>query len=79
MHSPKRCIPGKLVTFVGEVNQLTFRTHRVFDFIVRKINVSMAFSGNSNVVGVLDIYGFEIFDHNSFEQVRFFASAMLLL
>jgi len=41
---------------------------RLFDFIVNKINVSMAYSGNCNVVGVLDIYGFEIFEHNSFEQ-----------
>jgi len=41
---------------------------RVFDFIVNKINDAMAYGGNANVIGVLDIYGFEIFDHNSFEQ-----------
>jgi len=41
---------------------------RVFDWIVAKVNAAMAFSGNCNVVGVLDIYGFEIFEHNSFEQ-----------
>jgi myosin I len=41
---------------------------RVFDFIVARINQSMAASGNYNVIGVLDIYGFEIFERNSFEQ-----------
>lgn len=40
----------------------------MFDWIVAKVNAAMAFSGNCNVVGVLDIYGFEIFEHNSFEQ-----------
>ncbi|MDP2437853.1 MAG: hypothetical protein Q8P67_19090, partial [archaeon] len=41
---------------------------RVFDFIVAKINASLSASGSMNVIGVLDIYGFEIFDTNSFEQ-----------
>eukprot|EP00026_Physarum_polycephalum_P004896 Phypoly_transcript_04920.p1 GENE.Phypoly_transcript_04920~~Phypoly_transcript_04920.p1 ORF type:complete len:608 (+),score=132.20 Phypoly_transcript_04920:90-1826(+) len=41
---------------------------RIFDFLVNKVNESMAFSGNSRVIGVLDIYGFEVFDNNSFEQ-----------
>jgi len=42
---------------------------RIFDFIVERVNQSMAHSGSDcNVIGVLDIYGFEIFDKNSFEQ-----------
>jgi len=41
---------------------------RIFDLIVERLNVSMSHSGECSVVGVLDIYGFEIFDNNSFEQ-----------
>jgi len=41
---------------------------RVFDYIVSKVNASMANKGNYKVIGVLDIYGFEIFENNSFEQ-----------
>ena len=57
---------------------------RLFDWIVRKVNVCMAgdinTEGNSSsgsqgdacVVGILDIFGFEIFEHNSFEQLWVF-------
>jgi myosin-1 len=41
---------------------------KLFDFIVDRINTAMANPANCLVVGVLDIYGFEIFDNNSFEQ-----------
>lgn len=48
---------------------------RLFGWIVEKINAAIAVdSGNyaknykSSLIGVLDIYGFEIFDNNSFEQ-----------
>ncbi|GAM23577.1 hypothetical protein SAMD00019534_067520 [Acytostelium subglobosum LB1] len=41
---------------------------RVFDFIVARINTAMQFHGQSKVIGVLDIYGFEVFERNSFEQ-----------
>eukprot|EP01100_Stratorugosa_tubuloviscum_P012322 TRINITY_DN580_c0_g1_i1.p1 TRINITY_DN580_c0_g1~~TRINITY_DN580_c0_g1_i1.p1 ORF type:complete len:824 (+),score=434.13 TRINITY_DN580_c0_g1_i1:48-2474(+) len=41
---------------------------RIFDYIVNKINEAMALGGNNKVIGVLDIYGFEVFERNSFEQ-----------
>lgn len=41
---------------------------RIFDVLVERVNQSMSHSGNCSVVGVLDIYGFEIFEKNSFEQ-----------
>ncbi|KAM6201370.1 unconventional myosin-Vc [Rhynchocyon petersi] len=41
----------------------------LFDFIVEKINQALQFSGKQHTfIGVLDIYGFETFDVNSFEQ-----------
>ncbi|CAA2963472.1 myosin-17-like [Olea europaea subsp. europaea] len=42
---------------------------RLFDWIVDKINISIGQDPNSKtIIGVLDIYGFESFKHNSFEQ-----------
>ncbi|MBN3291319.1 MYO1D protein, partial [Polypterus senegalus] len=48
---------------------------RLFCWIVRRINhvievkdYDPALHGKNTVIGVLDIYGFEIFDNNSFEQ-----------
>ncbi|KAK4874738.1 hypothetical protein RN001_014098 [Aquatica leii] len=47
---------------------------RLFSWIVEKINSAVAVdttskrSYKSSLIGVLDIYGFEIFDNNSFEQ-----------
>ncbi|GJT52189.1 myosin-17-like protein [Tanacetum coccineum] len=42
---------------------------RLFDWIVEKINNSIGQDPNSkSLIGVLDIYGFESFKHNSFEQ-----------
>ncbi|KAL7980036.1 hypothetical protein Chor_001304, partial [Crotalus horridus] len=41
----------------------------LFDFIVEQINKALQFSGKQHTfIGVLDIYGFETFDLNSFEQ-----------
>ncbi|PIN26506.1 Myosin class V heavy chain [Handroanthus impetiginosus] len=42
---------------------------RLFDWIVEKINNSIGQDPSSKaIIGVLDIYGFESFKHNSFEQ-----------
>ncbi|XP_076272228.1 unconventional myosin ID isoform X2 [Rhynchophorus ferrugineus] len=48
---------------------------RLFNWIVQKINAAIAVDASnfqknykSSLIGVLDIYGFEIFDNNSFEQ-----------
>ncbi|GKV00049.1 hypothetical protein SLEP1_g12804 [Rubroshorea leprosula] len=42
---------------------------RLFDWLVDKINKSVGQDPSSRVqIGVLDIYGFECFKHNSFEQ-----------
>ncbi|XP_061450931.1 unconventional myosin-Vc isoform X2 [Rhineura floridana] len=41
----------------------------LFDFIVERINKALQFSGKQHTfIGVLDIYGFETFEMNSFEQ-----------
>lgn len=47
---------------------------RLFSWIVERINSEIAVDSrsqkmySSSLIGVLDIYGFEIFDNNSFEQ-----------
>lgn len=43
---------------------------RTFQWIVSKINEKLATKspGKKLLIGVLDIYGFEVFDNNSFEQ-----------
>ncbi|KAK6199402.1 myosin-5 isoform [Scheffersomyces amazonensis] len=44
--------------------------NNLFEWIVERVNVSLKGSQASNKsIGILDIYGFEIFDHNSFEQI----------
>jgi myosin heavy subunit len=42
---------------------------RIFDWIVESINKNMFDSTSEYSIGVLDIYGFEIFKFNSFEQL----------
>ena len=42
----------------------------LFDWIVERVNASLKARGAvTNSVGILDIYGFEIFEKNSFEQL----------
>ncbi len=42
----------------------------LFDWIVNRTNVSLRSQGVvKNTIGILDIYGFEIFEKNSFEQL----------
>lgn len=44
--------------------------NRLFDFVVAKVNAAMQESGGAVTnLGILDIYGFEIFQHNVFEQL----------
>uniref|UniRef100_A0A668ASF7 Myosin Ic, paralog a n=1 Tax=Myripristis murdjan TaxID=586833 RepID=A0A668ASF7_9TELE len=43
---------------------------RTFTWLVEKINQSLVYNSSkgSSVIGLLDIYGFEVLQHNSFEQ-----------
>lgn len=44
----------------------------LFDWLVQRINQSLSKDlkvGETKVIGILDIFGFEIFEHNSFEQL----------
>jgi myosin heavy subunit len=43
--------------------------HRLFLWLIKKINDTMAQPRRAFFIGVLDIAGFEIFKHNSFEQL----------
>ncbi|KIY73607.1 myosin class I heavy chain [Cylindrobasidium torrendii FP15055 ss-10] len=44
--------------------------NNLFEWIVSRVNISMKpRQAKSHVVGILDIYGFEIFEDNSFEQL----------
>ncbi|KAM7188732.1 myosin-1 [Naviculisporaceae sp. PSN 640] len=44
--------------------------NNLFDWIVERINQSLkARQATTNTIGILDIYGFEIFEKNSFEQL----------
>jgi len=43
---------------------------RMFNYLVAKINVALGFqNAKYEMLGILDIYGFEIFDNNGFEQL----------
>lgn len=41
---------------------------RLFDYLVKRVNLAMETSTEGHNLGILDIYGFEIFDRNGFEQ-----------
>lgn len=44
---------------------------KMFDWLVQRVNAAMigSISDSTTVIGVLDIFGFEIFEKNSFEQL----------
>ncbi|EFA81458.1 myosin ID heavy chain [Heterostelium album PN500] len=44
---------------------------RLFDWIVGRVNIALGYKHNSSslMIGILDIYGFEIFEKNGFEQM----------
>ena len=43
---------------------------KMFDWLVRRVNISLEGAGKrGHFIGILDIFGFEIFDKNSFEQL----------
>ena len=42
---------------------------RMFDWLVERVNKSMGGQKQALYIGILDIFGFEIFKHNSFEQL----------
>jgi myosin heavy subunit len=42
--------------------------NRMFNQLVRRVNQTIEFAHPVHTIGVLDIFGFEIFDHNAFEQ-----------
>ncbi|KAF4531632.1 hypothetical protein B566_EDAN006563 [Ephemera danica] len=41
---------------------------RLFDYLVQRVNSAMVTRDGKNNIGILDIYGFEIFETNGFEQ-----------
>ena len=44
--------------------------NNLFDWIIQRVNISLEARGTvAQSIGILDIYGFEIFEHNSFEQL----------
>lgn len=46
--------------------------NNLFDWIVERVNASLRATGDQQEkksIGILDIYGFEIFENNSFEQI----------
>jgi len=46
--------------------------NNLFDWIVERVNASLRATGGQHEkksIGILDIYGFEIFENNSFEQI----------
>ena len=46
------------------------RNYQLFNWIVARINKSMNITGvTKSKIGVLDIFGFEIFEKSSFEQM----------
>lgn len=41
---------------------------RLFDYLVKRVNLAMETTHDALEIAILDIYGFEIFETNGFEQ-----------
>ncbi|EGC34012.1 myosin IE [Dictyostelium purpureum] len=71
----KRC---SVISVPMDVAQATFSRdalakalyERLFQWLVSKINTIINSPEKGPVIGILDIYGFEVFDTNSFEQLN---------
>uniref|UniRef100_A0AAQ4QSJ0 Myosin Ic, paralog b n=1 Tax=Gasterosteus aculeatus aculeatus TaxID=481459 RepID=A0AAQ4QSJ0_GASAC len=67
------CVPLNLEQASSARDALSKAVYgRTFTWLVNKINASLTYTDDSckhySVIGLLDIYGFEVFQHNSFEQ-----------
>lgn len=63
--------PNNRIQAIGARDSLCSAIYtRVFDYLIHKTNIALQKYGSqkSVVIGVLDIYGFEIFTKNGFEQ-----------
>jgi len=47
---------------------LPHRYAQLFKFLISKLNVSLRGKETFQAIGILDIFGFENFEHNHFEQ-----------
>ena len=73
----KKKIPQKLSQNMAEYNRETFAKiiyDRMFDWIVSRVNIEIKKplvgpAKNFKSIGLLDIFGFEVFEVNSFEQL----------
>jgi myosin-1 len=69
---PRQAIPCSVLAAAADIwaSLLLPVDERLFEWIVQRVNVSMKpRSKHEQIIGVLDIYGFEIFQENSFEQL----------
>lgn len=65
-------VPQKAVEAIYSRDALAKALYsRLFDYIISRVNQSLGWvtQGELSILGILDIYGFEIFDNNGFEQL----------
>lgn len=80
----KKAITHRSVTVVGETSYIPLREKdslrirdalakhlyaRLFDWLLGPINKALSLSESKLHIGILDIFGFEVFDENLFEQL----------
>jgi len=73
-HQPPISVPLNQVQAIDVRNAFIKELYnRIFRFIVLKVNEALMFEERHTQkilsIGILDIFGFEIFEHNSFEQL----------